>query len=91
MSKRLLSILLSELKTFRLVCLRCGTAVELDIDALDKGPRPWQCAGCGTHVRPVGHGGAVKPDALSDLAEALRRIRQLDGVTCEFVLPAESD
>jgi hypothetical protein len=85
MSKKLLSFFLCELNRVRLICGTCGSVIEINIDLLDKGYRPWRCHGCGTDHRPLVNG-ELRPDAFCDLASAIRRVKEISGVKCEFIL-----
>jgi hypothetical protein len=88
-SKKLLSFLLSELATVRIVCGACKTAVEISLDCLDKAPRPWKCHGCTAIHRPIDSNGGVRPDAFNDLADAIKRLNELKqatGLSCEFIV-----
>jgi transcription elongation factor Elf1 len=88
-NKTLISFLRAELDRRRFVCKKCGTAVEISLGRVDKGPRPCKCHGCGEECRPLDADGAVRPDALSDLADAVRRIKEMRGLACEFIVQAD--
>ena len=88
MSKTLLALLLAELEHLRIVCDGCGTAVEIKIDLLDKeNARPMKCSGCGRTFRMgADTSGVITEDAFDALAAAVRGLKALNDVSCEFIV-----
>ncbi len=86
MSKKLLSFLLSELQTARVVCKACGVIVELPLAKLTDGGRGFarKCVSCNADFDPAGNGAAI-----AKLAVALTDLQKLASlVDLEFVIPA---
>jgi hypothetical protein len=69
-------ILLSELKTARLICRACRAVVELPVDRLDQLPPGFPCPIC-RHLFPRDH--------LAMLARAFRGLER-EGQAVEFVV-----
>jgi hypothetical protein len=97
-SRKLLAFLLSELKTFRIVCQgktkdgkECGTVIEVPLERLagiyEKGAD--QCRNCGTsfsYFAGVGTG----TDPFGPLAKAIQNLNAIcKSVEVEIVIPDE--
>jgi hypothetical protein len=90
MPVHLLKILLAELSLVRLVCTKCQTAVEIDLDKLSTAPaQNIICAGCGGYLRqtPSRDG---DPNPLTSLAVSVRFLRAEKGCSVEFILPEKT-
>lgn len=91
MSETVLKILIDELNLIRLVCEKCGAALELSIDRLNGSGsiQTLTCpAGCGNIYRvPASH----RSDTLAKLAEVVRDLKQVKGCRIEFVLQVKPD
>jgi hypothetical protein len=86
MPVHILRILLSELSLVRLVCKKCGTAVELDIaNVRAASAQHIQCAGCGGILRRGPFAG--QEDELNHLAIAVEHLKVSNTVSVELVLP----
>lgn len=94
MSEKLLRILIDDLDLIRIVCSKCGSALEMPISKLDcKGSiQNLACpAACGTVYRIAQ---TYQSDALAKLADAVGTLKQVKwdgqlGGRIEFVLPGE--
>jgi hypothetical protein len=88
MSRKLLALLLSELDDVRIICQSCKTAVEINIDLLDKeNARPMKCSGCGRDFRKkMSPSGVHTTDPFDDLAAAIRGLKALTNLECEFIV-----
>lgn len=82
MSEKLFKFLLSELKTVRFRCVKCGTVTEMDIDKAEVRLQDPRCPVCKEAW------GTVDPNHFVNFAAAVRGIRgRTDVVEVEFVLP----
>jgi hypothetical protein len=81
-SERWLKFLLSELKTIRIVCKKCKTKIEMDIDAVNK--KGLNCP-CGAMLID----GQAQPDivTIATLAKDVGILQQSQAFELEFVLP----
>jgi hypothetical protein len=87
MSKTLLSILLSELKTIRIVCNNCKTIVEVPLEKM-KNAGNVLCPGCPSTGKTV-----LSPASGSTviaLANAIIQAQVMTDVTLELSVPDES-
>jgi hypothetical protein len=78
MSRKLFAFLLTELKTVRLVCQKCGGASELSVE---------QVAACSHFQCPACRAELVHPGILRELAKNIEFLSKLPGFDLEFVLP----
>ena len=86
MSKHLLSFLLSELATVRVICQQCGTIVELPIGNLGMRFSDGTCRICKREIFPPD-----KEKALLNLANAIAVVQEASQtVQLEFVLSVPS-
>ena len=86
MSKHLLSFLLSELKTVRILCQNeaCRAILEMPISEVARFVSGGQCPFCQRQFR------VVNENTLVTLAEAIKNLQSIkDKVQVEFVLPVE--
>jgi hypothetical protein len=77
-------ILLSELKTVRLICRSCQVVVELPVDRLDRLPPDFTCPVC-HHYFPRKDPLRGTDDYLALLATAVRGLER-EGQAVEFVV-----
>ena len=95
MSKKLLSFLLSELSTIRLICKNqgCGAVAEMSLQDLATlthagGKATDLCAFCGQPFSLKSRQAAPAPAPLWQLAQAVAQMRYIESlVDVEFVLP----
>lgn len=84
MSRKLFALLLSELKTIRIVC-KCGAAIEMSIvQAIASNDR--KCPGCNEWVINEGRAGQ-----LAALATTINQLQGQTPLQIEFILPDKSD
>jgi hypothetical protein len=88
MSEKLLKLLLSDLNTIRIVCRKCGAAVEVPIDRLGNAGDVF-CPGCPSNGKTVLR--SASGDDLGNLAAAIIRLKQVKDVEIEFVVPEKQD
>ena len=88
MSEKLLKLLLSDLRTIRIVCRKCGAAVEIPIDCIGNTGEVF-CPGCPTDKKTVLR--YAKRDDLVNLAAAIIGLKQAKDVEIEFVVPEKED
>ena len=81
MSERVLKILLSELKTVRLVCAKCGGTAEMTVVQLG-GRNNVACPVCNTVYQSLSQ--------LISLARSIEFLRQQQELQLEFVIPDPS-
>ncbi len=81
MSQKLLKLLLSELGRVRIVCRKCGSVSEIDVDNLGNVGQ-FYCPGCPSSGKTV-----IEGNQLGALAHALRKLRELKDIEVEFVVP----
>jgi hypothetical protein len=84
MSEKLLKLLLSDLTSIRIVCRKCGAAVEVPIDRLGNAGDVY-CPGCPRDEKTVLR--YAKRDDLINLAAAITQLKQAKDVEIEFVVP----
>ncbi|HEY7309574.1 MAG TPA: hypothetical protein VH643_09485 [Gemmataceae bacterium] len=88
MSETVLKILIDELSLIRLVCEKCGAALELPIDRLNGSGhiKTLACpAGCGNYRVSA----TYQSDTLAKFAEIVRDLKQVKGCRIELVLPVQ--
>jgi hypothetical protein len=96
MSEKVLKLLLSELEKLRIVCRKCGAAMEIPIDRLGNAGEVF-CPGCPsgqpTSSNPTGKTvlRSAKGDELLNLATAIMKLKQAKDVEIEFVVPEKED
>jgi hypothetical protein len=81
-SRHLLAILLSELKTVRVKCKKCGAIAELPLDKLGDVLNEGQCRFCKEGLHDVG----ARP--LADLVKAIGEAARVRA-EIEFVIPED--
>ena len=85
MSRKLFVFLLSELKTVRFICKKCGAVAEMNIDKIDQSFGAPSCKGCSA---PYDGANTNHINALTRLGKALEAAQAGSlGCEIEFVLP----
>lgn len=93
MSRHLLVFLLSELRTVRLICTRCGVVSEMTIAKMSTHMDPAKCPSCHEDLCPLSErdrkstGEDTNPFRM--LGQAIESLAREKTVQIEFVLPAE--
>jgi hydrogenase maturation factor HypF (carbamoyltransferase family) len=87
MSEKLLKLFLDDLKSIRIVCRNCGSAIEIPIDKLHHASAV-VCPGCPPTEKTLLR--SAKSDNLARLAAALTELKMSKDFNVEFVVP-ESD
>lgn len=88
MVEALYRVPLADVLKVRLVCRRCGTAVEYPVDKVERATDKRPCPGCNNDLRPAG---PDRDDSLYQLAAAVRDLRKSTLVAIEFVIPGPAE
>ena len=91
MTKQTRLVMLSELRTIRLVCRKkdCQTTIEIPLDKITRANANGSCPSCGTEFS-VGYGHeAEKNHPLHALADALRNLKYMDGENFAVEFPLD--
>ena len=83
MSEKIVKLLLDDLKFVRIVCRKCGSAVELPIDKLQNATAAY-CPGCPPPNKTLLRSSAADP--LAGLASILIDLKQNKDIDIEFVV-----
>lgn len=87
MSERLLRVLLSEIKTLRIVCQKCKTVVEVPVEKLDTKFTNGACRFCGETFRSEA---IPDSDLLGKLGNTLTLLRSIENhVQIEISIPLD--
>lgn len=85
MSETVLKILVEELDLIRLVCEKCGAALELSIDRLN-GSSSIMKLDCSVRYGDYRIPAAYRSHTLAKFAEVVRDLKQVKGCRIEFAL-----
>ncbi len=88
MNNHLLMVPLADLKTVRVICDACHTAVEIDVDRLalmdeEKKSLPCPADGCEAGLK----WGKAELNPLRELAEAIKKFGKYKSVQVQFIIP----
>lgn len=92
MSRKLFAFLLSELKTLRIVCKKCGSVIEMNLETTDL-KKGLNCPTC-LHTELVSANDAANRSliTLSSLVDAINGLNKSSkSYEVEFVLPDDGD
>jgi DNA-directed RNA polymerase subunit RPC12/RpoP len=84
MGEHIFRVFLNDLKTARVTCTKCGTAIELEIDSLHR-IDALECPNCSTRFVPR------DKRHFADLRHALQVFQHLKEVSIEFPIKLPSE
>lgn len=89
MSELILRILLSEIKTVRVICRSCGAIVEVEVADIPRRFENGACPFCQVCFKTLS---LPESDVLGNFAKALQKLIEVDSkLGVEIVLPQDND